>query len=132
MMSRSMTAPPSPRTPPPTARARPSLLVVLTAMLAAGCGRTPTSVVDLAPGRYRGDAWIMATPNPVPAGWGPGATTISWDTGTGKPGQVYVSEDGKPEVFFSNNDSYHQYVQTIGWGSYEYRLYAEEDRTTPL
>ena len=105
---------------------------MLIALLAAGCGRTPTSVSDLKHVTYTGKAWIMATPNPIPAGRGPGATTISWDTGKGSAGDVYVSVSGKPETFFSNNPKYHQYVTGIGAGVYEYRLYATGDRKTPL
>jgi peptidoglycan/xylan/chitin deacetylase (PgdA/CDA1 family)/SAM-dependent methyltransferase len=43
-----------------------------------------------------GEAFVTASPNPVPAGEGTlGATTISWSTGEeGTWGQVYVAEDG--------------------------------------
>ncbi|OLC99952.1 MAG: hypothetical protein AUH86_01240 [Acidobacteria bacterium 13_1_40CM_4_58_4] len=39
-------------------------------------------------------ATITASPNPVPAGEGVGTTTITWNTGDGTVGQVYVSVDG--------------------------------------
>jgi hypothetical protein len=42
-------------------------------------------------------ATLKAIPNPVPAGIGPGMTTITWDTGDGWVGRVYVSVDGGPE-----------------------------------
>jgi hypothetical protein len=38
------------------------------------------------------EAFLTATPNPVPAGEGPGKTTISWSTGDGSNGLVYVSD----------------------------------------
>jgi glycosyltransferase involved in cell wall biosynthesis len=38
----------------------------------------------------RNEAFIAATPNPVPMGSGPGKTVISWSTGDGLPGSVYV------------------------------------------
>jgi glycosyltransferase involved in cell wall biosynthesis len=37
-----------------------------------------------------GTPFVTASPNPVPAGPGVGATTISWDTGDGRSGEVYV------------------------------------------
>jgi dTDP-4-amino-4,6-dideoxygalactose transaminase/glycosyltransferase involved in cell wall biosynthesis len=37
-----------------------------------------------------GTAWIRATPNPVPRGEGAGTTTISWSTGDGSWGEVYL------------------------------------------
>src|SRR5207244_7695316 len=37
---------------------------------------------------------LTAIPNPVPAGEEPGATNITWSTGNGSEGQVYVSGAG--------------------------------------
>jgi hypothetical protein len=52
----------------------------------------------------RGDEpFIMATPNPVPAGVGPGTTEISWSTKDYRGGQVYLSVDGGPEKLFAEN-----------------------------
>jgi hypothetical protein len=48
-----------------------------------------------------GEAWIIATPNPVPAGRGPGKTIVNWYTGDGSSAQVYVSIGGGPEKLFS-------------------------------
>ena len=43
--------------------------------------------------RVSGEAFIMASPNPVPAGVGPGKTAITWSTGEeGSWGQVYVRQ----------------------------------------
>jgi len=39
----------------------------------------------------RNQAFIAASPNPVPVERGPGKTVISWSTGDGLPGAVYVS-----------------------------------------
>jgi hypothetical protein len=41
---------------------------------------------------------IIASPNPVAAGEGAGSTIITWDTGDGTAGQVYVSVDGREET----------------------------------
>src|SRR5918995_955489 len=38
------------------------------------------------------ESFLTAVPNPVPAGDGPGKTTISWSTGDGSNGLVYVSD----------------------------------------
>ena len=46
-------------------------------------------------------ASITASPNPVTTGEGNGTTTITWNTGDGATGQVYVSEDGAPETLFT-------------------------------
>jgi hypothetical protein len=105
--------------------------VALAAVVTAGCGRTPASVEDLKRPQYTGKAWIVATPNPVPAGRRAGSTTVNWDTGQGSPGQVFVSVDGKPEKFFSSSPAYHQDAP-VGRGSYEFRLYPDGERTKPL
>jgi hypothetical protein len=102
------------------------------AFVAGGCGRLPAAVKDLEARPYTGKPWIVATPNPVPAGRRTGATTVNWDTGMGKPGRVYVSVDGKPEKFFSDSPRYHEYAPWIGRGSYEFQLYEDEQRSKVL
>ena len=77
------------------------------------------------------EAWIIATPNPVPAGRGPGKTIVNWHTGDGSPGQVYVSIGGGPERPFSTNPS-HQEATINGKDEYEFRLYAGTDHATRL
>ena len=52
---------------------------------------------------HSGEPFITATPNPVPAGVGPGTTEISWSTNDYRGGQVYVSADGGPEKLFADN-----------------------------
>jgi hypothetical protein len=121
---------------PRPAEARPSgvasVLALALLLAAGGCGRLPASVKDLERGPYTGKPWIVATPNPVPAGRRLGFTTVTWDTGRGTPGRVFVSVGGKPEKFFSDSPKYHQDAPWIGRGSYEFRLYADDDQTTPL
>ena len=96
----------------------------------------------VAPGRRRSrpitcphevptEAWIIATPNPVPAGRGPGKTIVNWHTGDGSPGQVYVSIGGGPERLFSTNPS-HQEATINGKDEYEFRLYAGTDHAKRL
>jgi hypothetical protein len=77
---------------------------------------------------------IVANPNPVSSAQDRGRTTISWDTGNQPPGQVFVSEDGGPEILFAGTSRYgSQEALWIGAGkSYEFRLYAGEDRSRRL
>lgn len=76
---------------------------------------------------------LRASPNPVPAGSGLGATTITWSTSDGSPAQVYVSMNGGAEVLFAQDSSGSQAAPWILSGnSYEFRLYAGTSRATLL
>jgi hypothetical protein len=97
----------------------------------AGCSwKTPTPA-DYVPPDVPSEAWIIATPNPVPAGRGPGKTIVNWHTGDASPGQVFVSVGGGPERLFSTNPS-HQEATINTKDVYEFRLYAGTDHATPL
>jgi tRNA (mo5U34)-methyltransferase len=67
---------------------------------------------------------LSASPNPVPAGKGTGETTVSWNSGNGSPGKIYVAVNGGQESLFAiaRQDSH-----TANWiqtgSSYEFRLY---------
>jgi hypothetical protein len=64
---------------------------------------------------------LNACPNPVPAGEGPGQTTISWNSVDGK---IYVSENGRDEMLFAGSPRGAQEANWIEAGSrYEFRLY---------
>jgi hypothetical protein len=97
----------------------------------AGCSWKAPSPTDYVPDPGPTEAWIIATPNPVPAGRGPGTTIVNWHTGDGSPGEVYVSIGGGPERLFSANPS-HQEAVIKGSDEYEFRLYAGTDRTRRL
>ena len=56
---------------------------------------------------------------------------MTWYTGDGSPGQVYVSIGGAPEQLFSTNPSHHE-ATINGKSDYEFRLYAGADHTTRL
>lgn len=100
-------------------------------MVVAGCSwKTPTPA-DYEPPDLPSEAWIIATPNPIPAGRGPGKTIVNWHTGDGSPGQVYVSVGGGPERLFSTNPS-HQEATISTKDVYEFRLYAGSEHTTRL
>ena len=49
-----------------------------------------------------GGARLMALPTQVPVSRTVGFTEISWDTGDGLEGQVYISVDGQPEALFAS------------------------------
>ena len=68
---------------------------------------------------------LTASPNPVTTGEGPGTTTITWNTGDGTTGQVYVSEDGAPETLFTAGPTGSAPAPWIQAGkTFEFRLYA--------
>jgi hypothetical protein len=77
---------------------------------------------------------ITANPNPPPAGTAKFATTtISWNTGDGSLGEVYVSVSGGPEKKFSGALAKgSQEAAWIGKGDYEFRLYAGKQHKTLL
>jgi hypothetical protein len=97
----------------------------------AGCSGQATTPTDYVPDEGPSEAWIIATPNPVPAGRGPGKTIINWYTGDGSPGEVYVSIGGDPERLFSTRPSHHE--ATINTSDeYDFRLYAGTDHAKLL
>jgi hypothetical protein len=100
-------------------------------LVVAGCSGKANTPTDYVGSEEPGEAWIIATPNPVPAGRGPGKTIVNWYTGDGSPGQVYVSIGGGPEKLFSAHPS-HQEATISSKGEYEFRLYAGTDHTTLL
>ncbi|MDG2050905.1 MAG: hypothetical protein P8M78_12150 [Myxococcota bacterium] len=76
---------------------------------------------------------ISARPNPVPAGTGPGVTTIRWVLSEGEKGQIYVStKDGEEKLFVEVSTSGEQQVDWIDQQDFEFRLYAGDSRETVL
>jgi hypothetical protein len=106
-------------------------LLLVGLSVVAGCSWKPPTPADYVPPDVPNEAWIIATPNPVPAGRGPGKTIVNWHTGDGSPGQVYVSVGGRPERPFSTNPS-HQEATINTKDVYEFRLYAGTDHATLL
>jgi hypothetical protein len=100
-------------------------------LVVAGCSGKANTPTDYVPPEAPGEAWIIALPNPVPAGRGPGKTIVNWYTGDGSPGQVYVSVGGGPEKLFSAHSSHHE-ATLSSKGEYEFRLYAGTDHATLL
>jgi len=77
-------------------------------------------------------ASISASPNPVYSD--PGRSTVTWSTGDGSDGEVYVSINGGREVLFAGaRSSGSQAVDWIGFGDKcEFRLYAGRAHATRL
>jgi hypothetical protein len=66
---------------------------------------------------------IDASPNPVPPGEGSGTTTITWQTGDGAVGEVYVLVPGGEEELFARGEKGSSEAPWIRDGSTEFRLY---------
>jgi hypothetical protein len=98
------------------------IFVLGSLFLWAGC----SGEKDPEPAAGTGGPQITASPNPVPAGSEKfGKSMISWDTGDGSIGEVYVSINGAPEKLFAGNRSKSSLeAQFIGKGEHEFRLYA--------
>ena len=78
-------------------------------------------------------ATITALPNPVAVGEGHGTTTITWNTGDGSVGQVYLAKDGEPEAAFASGTPGSQEAPWIEAGkTYEFRLYAGTEHSKML
>ena len=76
---------------------------------------------------------ITASPNPVSVGEGPGTTTITWNTGDGSVGQVFVSENGAPDRIFASGPSGSVAAPWIRAGtSFEFRLYVGTEHAKVL
>jgi hypothetical protein len=73
---------------------------------------------------------LFAEPNPVPAGDPTqqlGTTVITWDTGNGTLGDLYVKVDREPEKFMARGASGTHEVRWIQFDSfYEFRLYTKK------
>jgi len=79
------------------------------------------------------NAYISAAPNPVPPGPGAGTTWLDWNTGDGSLGEVYLSENGGPEILFTrSNESVSAIPQISAGSTYEFRLYQAPDRKNLL
>ncbi len=78
-------------------------------------------------------ATITASPNPVLVGQGTGTTTVTWNSGDGSAGQVYISKAGEPEAIFASGPPGSAAAPWIEAGkTYEFRLYAGTEHVKML
>ena len=71
-----------------------------------------------------GNATLIAFPHQVRVGSSMGVTEITWNTGDGSEGEVWVSMDGGPETLFVNGPHGCREARWIAAGSsYEFQLY---------
>jgi hypothetical protein len=60
-------------------------------------------------------------------------TTVSWSTGNGSVGDLYVAQEGGPEQLFANGSSGSKAADWVVAGRvYEFHLYAGTDHATRL
>jgi hypothetical protein len=107
-----------------------TVAVLLPLCFFAGCKPSENPGASASPANPApSGSMITASPNPVPAGEEPGITTITWNTGDGTMGQVYVSADGAEESVFAGAP---QGSSTANWivagSSYRFRLYKGTER----
>jgi hypothetical protein len=102
--------------------------------LIAGCGGTgDTPAPPLSTGGATPSKSASITVS-APAGEGKGKTTVTWDTGDGSIGQVFVSVDGRPDTrMFAQGKRGSKEADWIAGGkSYEFRLYAGKEHKQRL
>ena len=112
----------------------PTIAILLPLCFFGACGRSKSPEANVSPANpAASSATVTASPNPVPITEGPGTTTITWNTGDGTAGQVYVSEDGAPETLFAANATGSAPAPWIQAGkTFEFRLYAGTEHTKLL
>jgi hypothetical protein len=104
--------------------------LILSCVFFLGCNRTDTTSSQATSSASpssgpvsTGTAVLKADPNPVPpAAPGSGKTTISWQTGTGKNGEVYLV-DAQSERLFAAGPSGASEATWLSPGTTRFRLY---------
>ena len=115
-------------------RVIPTIAILLPLIFFAACGPSKNPEANASAASPAAPAaTITASPNPVTTGEGSSTTTITWNTGDGIAGQVYVSEDGAPETLFTEGPTGSAPAPWIKPGkTFEFRLYAGTEHTTVL
>ena len=112
----------------------PTIAILLPLFFFAACGPSKNPEANTsAASPAASAATISASPNPVAIGEGPGTTTVTWNTGDGSSGQIFVSENGSPERIFASGPAGSVPAPWIQAGrTFEFRLYAGTQHTTVL
>jgi len=111
----------------------PTIAILLPMFFFAACGPSKSPEANASAASPAPGATITASPNPVTTGEGSGTTTITWDTGDGTTGQVYVSQDGAAETLFTAGPKGSAPAPWIQAGkTFEFRLYAGTEHAKML
>ena len=127
-----------PRNQTPRSRRAPAILFTFCAVLLVSCDESATTAPSAAPSPSATEggasiaagssqAQLVAAPNPVPPGQQPGTTTISWQTGTGKVGELWVKV-GRRERLFKRGKGGSHVARFIRAGETEFLLYDGTER----
>ena len=111
-----------------------TIAILLPLFLFAACGPSKSPEANTPSASPAASAaTISASPNPVAIGEGPGTTTVTWNTGDGSSGQIFVTEDGSPERMFASGPTGSVPAPWIQAGkTFEFRLYSGTQHTTVL
>jgi hypothetical protein len=111
-----------------------TIVILLPLLFFGACGPSKSPEATSSAGSPAAPAaTITASPNPVTTGEGSGTTTITWNTGDGTTGQVYVAEDGKAETLFGAGPTGSVPAPWIRAGkTFVFSLYAGTDHTKGL
>ena len=112
-----------------------SAIILLPLFFFAGCNpSTAPEAEEASPTSPDASAaTITASPNPVSIGEGLGTTTVTWNTGDGSAGQVFVSENSAPDKMFASGPSGSVAAPWIRAGTtFEFRLYAGTEHAKVL
>ena len=82
--------------------------------------------------KAKGTARITATPQRVKVSDGFAGTDISWNTGDGSMGFVFVSANGRPPVLVATGNEGSRVISWIRRGNYVFELYGDAGRRTLL
>ena len=89
--------------------------------------------IEVASVELNSKASLIAFPRQVPVGRIMGTTEITWTTGDGSEGEVYVSINGEPETLFvAGPEGSKEAPWILPDQSYDFRLYAGTGRTRLL
>src|SRR5205823_13319327 len=83
-------------------------------------------------GRIKDAARITATPERVKVSEGSSSTDISWNTGDGSTGFVFVTANGRPPVLVATGKEGNRVISWIRRGNYIFQLYGDAERRTLL
>jgi hypothetical protein len=75
---------------------------------------------------------ITATPERVKVAGGPGSTDITWSTGNGSIGFVFVTANGRQPILVATSPQGERVISWIRTGRYVFELYGDAERRTLL